>query len=171
MVKHLAQSQGKKPLPQLPNGEFSIISASHFQIATFQYDTTVTTGCSNTSAQHKNLPPTLPAPASSLVTLPFAAHVMPLLQVGSVILFGMESMINVLTENKVAFDAAPLSSNSMRNKGRIEQWLSYVKKIGDKFEIRSGESDTDRYCQFTGGGTHLYYAQELRCSDLCTTRQ
>ena len=88
LVKDLAQYQGRKPLPQLPKGEFSIISIANFQIAVFQYDSTSTTGCSGTtSVQHKNLPPTtVPAPPSS-VTLPAAAHVIPILQVGSMILF------------------------------------------------------------------------------------
>ena len=26
------------------------------------------------------------------------------------------------------------------------------KKFGDQFDFRSGEVDTDRYCEFTGGG-------------------
>ena len=171
LIKHFAHSHGRKPLPHLPTGEFSIVSTPHFQIAVFQYDTTATTGCSNTtSVQHKNLPPTaVPAPPSS-VTLPSAAHVIPLLQVDSVIMFRMESMIDVLSENKASFDATPPPPPFS-----AAQWKAIAvdllhKNLGISLSLDVGKwIQTDAMSLRVGG--NLHFAQELGClgcSDLCS---
>ena len=151
LIKHFAHSQGRKPLPHLPNGEISIVSTPHFQIAVFQYDTTAITGCSNTtSVQHKNLPPTaVPAPPSS-VTLPSAAHVIPLLQVGSVILFRMESMIDVLSENKASFDATPPPFSAAQRKAIAVDLLH--KNLGISLILDVGKwIQTDAVSLWVGG--------------------
>ena len=80
-VNHLAKSQRKRLLPQLPCGEFRVRSTPNFQVALFRYDLDTTSGCGyTTSDQHKNLPSAL---ESHMINLLPAKQVVTLLQVGS----------------------------------------------------------------------------------------
>ena len=78
-------------------------------------------------------------------------------------------MINVLSENKVAFDAAPappLSSNSMRNKGWIEQWLSYVKNLGISVRLEVVKAIQTATVSLRVGG-HIYITHKNSGAVIC----
>ena len=75
-------------------------------------------------------------------------------------------MINVLSENKVAFDAAPLSSNSMRNKGWIEQWLSYVKNLGISLRLEVVKAIQTATVSLRVGG-HIYITHKNSGAVIC----
>ena len=113
-------------------GEFCVLYASDMQMAVFHYDITATTGCSNImSPQHKNLPPTVTVTAPSFFTLPSVAHVIPLLQVGSIIIYGTESQVDVLSGDRIVLDVVPpppiISSLLPKNNEEREQY-NYSKK-------------------------------------------
>lgn len=103
--------------------------------------------------------------ARSLLLLS-AAQVLPFLQVGSMLTFGISSGL-CMTGNDVKFDPDAV----------LPPWFEYLsetqrtnkvttvleRKFGDKFVIKSGSGYNKRFCQFRGGGDIfiLHRAQPL----------
>ena len=54
-VHHLAKSQRKRWLPQLPHGEFCVRGSPNLQVALFRYDLSGTAGCGDITSVHIGL--------------------------------------------------------------------------------------------------------------------